>query len=84
MYIKFSPNGSYTCQRYDCVQVELHVENGCPQNLYVEANVTADGAVVGMTNASPGGVGPDSEVKLSLEDIRDIGDGFKLTKVSCY
>lgn len=81
---KFADKSDYTCGNYPCSYYVVRSFEGCPTALYVEANIEADGVVVGTTNDMLGGLQPNQTAAVHLEDYVGGGNSFRITDVSCY
>jgi hypothetical protein len=82
--MKWSDNGSYSCDARRCIQMEVVAKNGCG-SLYAEsALVDSAGNNVGYTNATSSGVKPLQKALLMLDTYNENTAQFQLSKISCY
>lgn len=73
------------CTHWDCVAYDVVTRDGCPNGLYVEANVLdSGGRVIGFTNDSVGQLRAGDRAKVILDVIEEDGEGIRVTEVSCY
>lgn len=83
VYYRFLDDDEFSCGNYDCVGVAVAAIEGCPGGVYIEAAIESGGVVVGRTNEVLGALDPEQVGAALLEDVRDIGDTFKITEINC-
>lgn len=87
-YVRFATAEDYaasggSCGYYDCLDVILFSQSGCPTGFYVRADILAGGTPVDWTNGfSPSALAGETVV-LRLEDVGGMGDSFRLSEVTC-
>lgn len=77
---RWSKDGTYTCERSGCVQIEIVSKNGCG-NVYVEATRLDDlGNNIGYTNATTSNLVPKQKALLQLPTF---GSKIQLSEIKC-
>jgi hypothetical protein len=73
------------CDYFRCVAYEVVTEAGCPDGLYIEANVLdGDDRVIDYANDLVASVGVGERAKIVLESTDDDAERIRITEVNCY
>lgn len=73
------------CDYFRCVAYEIVTERGCPDGLYIEANVLDGGnRVIDYTNDLVASVRVGERAKVILESVEDDAERIRITEVNCY
>lgn len=72
------------CTSWPCVAYEVATRDGCPNGLYVEANVlNSGGTIVGYTNDVVQRMGASDRAKIVLDILEDDGERTRVSEINC-
>jgi hypothetical protein len=84
VYYRFAPKKDYRCGSFfDCVDVLVMSTQPCPEGIYVEASVEAEGVSVGLADGTTAGLRAYKLASVLLQDTSGEGQTFRVTDAHC-
>jgi hypothetical protein len=82
--VAYKQDPSGTCDYGTCFSFTAIAEDGCPNSLYVKANLLVDGVVEDWTNDATSTLEPGQVARMKLQFSSDIDGQVNWTEVNCY
>lgn len=83
LYFKAIDPDSTSCGHYDCLWYNVQSTSGCASGVYIQADIMSNGTAVDWTNARSASIHAGEAVAVKLEDVRGLGDAFRVSQVDC-
>lgn len=83
LYVRARDTDDFTCGYFACIWYEIKSTSGCPNGVYLRADIASSGRAVGWTNAISASIPPGETVDVELQDAQGLGNQFRVTEANC-